>query len=107
MRGVLGCSMAMLLASGCGSRSEAELQAEFDAYVAARNACEQPLDCVLAEAGCPLGCVVAVHHDHQRSVEAKADDLIDEYTSGGQHCDYGCLQMKAVCTAGRCEAVPE
>ncbi len=49
--------------SGCAA-DEAEIQAEFDSYVAARQSCEVDSDCGLVYPGCPLGCYVVVATDH-------------------------------------------
>jgi hypothetical protein len=97
------CIGLALAAAGCG-RSEEEVQKEFDDFVAASNACQQPADCVLVSPGCPLGCFVAVSSAKKAEVEEKARDLIDEYQAGGQRCDYDCIAPGALlCEAGRCQ----
>jgi hypothetical protein len=101
-RSLLG---GLLLASACGA-SEEDVQREFDAYVAAANRCEQASECVLATAGCPLGCSVAVHADAKADVERKARELIEDYESGGTMCAYGCAAVSSIeCTDGRCAIV--
>jgi hypothetical protein len=84
-----------------------EIKAEFTEYVASRKACTVDDDCVLASTGCPLGCGTAVARKHQDSVETKARELIDEYESGGQGCDYDCVALDVSCDAGRCQEVPQ
>jgi hypothetical protein len=96
-----------LFAGACSARSEEEIQAEFDAFVAERNECTDTSECVLAGAGCPLGCTVAVNARHEAAVEAKARDLIDEYESSGRNCEYQCVLVTAVCADNRCEEVPQ
>jgi hypothetical protein len=93
-----------LLAMGC-ARSEAELKAEFDAFVATHNECAATEECVLASADCPLGCSAAVNVKHETAVEKKAAELVDEYERWGRHCDNDCVGGKAMCIEGRCAFV--
>jgi hypothetical protein len=95
-----------LLMVGC-SRSEAELKAELDAFVATRNECAATDECVLASADCPLGCFVAVNAKHEVAVEKKAADLVAEYERWGRACEYECIAGKAECVEGRCKFVPQ
>lgn len=101
-----GCALLALFVSACAARSEHELQAEFRAYVAAHDQCASTQECVLASAGCPLGCVVAVNAQHQSSVERKARELVDEYESSGRSCAYECAVVEAACSEGHCQLVP-
>jgi hypothetical protein len=96
----------MILIGACAP-SEEEVQEEFDAYVAERNACTVTDDCVLATADCPLGCWVSVNRAYQADVEAKARELVEDYESGGQKCYYDCIPAVAVCRDGRCAADPQ
>lgn len=101
-RSLLG---ALLLASACGA-SEEDVQREFDAYVAKANHCEEASECVLATAGCPLGCSVAVNAGAKADVERKARELIEDYESGGTMCEYSCVSVSSLeCTDGRCAIV--
>ncbi len=83
--------------------SEEEVQAEFKEFVSTKKACSIDDDCVIAATGCPLGCGTAVNKKHQREVEAKADELIEDYESNGRSCDYECVGSVAVCAEGRCD----
>jgi len=99
-------SIAAVFALSCAP-SEDEIKAEFADYVASRKACSMDDDCVLASIDCPLGCGIAVAREHQSDVEKKARELVDDYESGGQGCDYDCAALMAVCEAGRCEETPQ
>jgi hypothetical protein len=92
-----------LLAAACGP-SEQDLKQEFDAEVQRSNGCAVASECVVARAGCPLGCWVLVNAAHQARVEAKARELIDDYESGGRACAYECTERPMiVCSAaGKC-----
>lgn len=103
---------AMVLLSGlfcvaCGPPSEEEIQQEFDEFVAERNHCSAATECTLVYPGCPLGCAVGVRTEFAGEVNDKADELIEDYESGGQACAYDCMATTADCVEGRCEAVPE
>jgi hypothetical protein len=106
MRGAWLAVAVALLALGC-ARSEAEIKAEFDAFVATRNECAATEECVLAAADCPLGCFAAVNVKHEAAVEKKADELVDEYERWGRHCENDCASGKATCVEGRCKFVFE
>jgi hypothetical protein len=106
MRGAWLAIAVSLLALGC-SRSEAELKAEFDAFVATHNECAVTEECVLASSGCPLGCTAVVNVKHKAVVEKKAADLIDEYERWGAACAYDCIGGKPACVGGRCTFVAE
>jgi hypothetical protein len=108
MRRAAGCLaiLVSLLSTGC-SRSEAELKAEFDAFVATRNECQATSECVLAGADCPLGCSVAVNVEHKAAVEKKAAELVAEYERWGASCAYECIGGKPECVEGRCQVVPQ
>jgi hypothetical protein len=85
--------------------SEAEIRQEFHWFVEESNQCQDVSECVLASAGCPLGCGVAVHRDHKQAVEDKAQALISAYEKGGRHCAYKCAPAAALaCTDNRCRA---
>jgi hypothetical protein len=102
MLGLVG--LAAALGAGCAP-SEEETQREFDAYVEGANACSEASECGLASPDCPLGCYVAVRVDRIASVERKARELIDDYESGGQSCEYDCAPPPVVdCVGGRCVA---
>ena len=91
---------------GCGA-SEEEVKREFDALVAASNACERDSECVEVSPGCPLGCGAAVNAKHKSRVERRARELIDDYETGGRSCDYGCVvKGSVVCIAERCDFAP-
>ena len=104
-RALFLASSALLLVMACAARSEQEIQAEFRAYVAAHNQCSSSEQCVLASAGCPLGCAVAVNIEHKGAVEKKAAELVNEYESGGRQCQYDCAVVVAACSEGHCELV--
>lgn len=93
-------SLTLALAA-CGGRSDDELRAELADFVAAANACQAPSDCVAAFVSCPLGCYAAVNRTSQASVEAKAQELVQERGGGTTECE--CTAAPAVtCTAGHC-----
>jgi hypothetical protein len=91
-----------LLTASCAP-SEDDVKSEFDVEVQRSNGCSQASDCVVAGAGCPLGCWVLVNEKFKARVEAKARELIDDYEFGGRSCDYKCAQAPALaCSAGKC-----
>jgi hypothetical protein len=98
--------VAFLLLAACSLRSEEEIEDEFDAFVKTRSACMEPSDCVAVPADCPLGCQVAVNRVHVTAVREKAQELIDEYESGGRSCAYDCIAVQGLeCTMGHCALV--
>ena len=100
----LGCIGLAALSMSCAP-SEEEIQEEFDAFVAERNHCAAASECTLISPGCPLGCGVGVRVDQAAEVQAKADELVEDWESGGRSCDYECLMLTVDCLDGRCEAV--
>lgn len=108
MRGAWLVIAVSLLAVGC-SRSDTEIKAEFDAFVATHNECAVDVadECVLASADCPLGCSAAVNVKHKAVVEKKAAELVDEYETWGRKCENDCIGGKAMCVEGRCSFVAE
>jgi hypothetical protein len=94
-----------LFIASCTPRTEEEIKEEFDQAVEDANDCETNDDCVLVRPGCPLGCGSAVNVEHEDEIRNLARQLIAEYELGGQSCDYGCMELMAVCTEGACEAV--
>lgn len=102
--GLLLAVLAVWPVAAC-SPSEDEVQREFDVEVQRSNGCEEASECVVASAGCPLGCWVLVNAKFQARVEAKANELIEDYESGGARCDYECTEAPEIaCTAGKCAA---
>ena len=92
----------LLLVAACAP-SEKDIEAEFAAFVSARNHCEATTDCVLVGLECPLGCFIAVRSQHTRAVRGKARELVDDYESGGRSCAYKCAQAPPLeCRKGRC-----
>lgn len=90
---------------GACAPSEEEVQAEFDAEVASSRACQTEADCTLISPGCPLGCWVVVSASARGRVEQKARELVEDYESGGAHCEYQCPEAPGVaCLAGQCSA---
>jgi hypothetical protein len=108
-RPVLGLGLALALAAGaCAlvAPSEEEIKAEFAAYVAKANHCQQASDCAEAHPGCPLGCSVPVRADRKADVERKAHDLIADYERGGRSCEYDCAEPGVLaCVGQRCAFV--
>jgi hypothetical protein len=96
--------LLLLIPSLCAcTPSEQEIQAEFVAFVGERNQCDVASDCELARAECPLGCFVYVNRAKVAEVEAKATELVDEYSSAGATCAYDCVEPPgATCEAQRC-----
>jgi len=91
-----------LLVAGCGPSAD-DVKQEFDVEVQRSNGCSEASECVVASAGCPLGCWVLVNAEFQARVEAKARELIDDYESGGSRCDYDCTEAPMIaCSAGKC-----
>ena len=96
-------SLPLLALLCCSSPSADEVKDEFDRYVADRADCTTADDCTVVAADCPLGCWVAVRADRTGEVEEKAEELVDDYESGGARCDYECAAAPAVaCTASVC-----
>ena len=92
----------VVLLAACAP-SEEEIETEFAAFVAARNHCESTTDCVMIDLECPLGCFIAVRTEHARAVRAKAQELVEDYESGGRSCAYGCVQPPPLeCRRERC-----
>ena len=104
---MLSISGTLLFIAACAARSEAELQAEFRAFVDAHNQCASTDECVLANASCPLGCSAAVNAQFRGIVEQKAAELVHEYESSGRGCDYECAAVIAVCSEGRCSTLAQ
>jgi hypothetical protein len=100
----MGCkgSLSLLLFLGCSSISEAEARRQFDESVASSNSCTQDDDCVLATAGCPLGCWAAVRRDQKEVIEQRAREIISDYSGSGRDCVYKCQTPHLSCFAGRC-----
>jgi hypothetical protein len=96
--------VASALVVGClFGRSEEDVKAEFESFVAQNNHCTAATDCAIAGASCPLGCFVAVRSDRKAAVEAKARELVEEYERGGQRCDYDCVPAgQLACDQNRC-----
>jgi hypothetical protein len=108
MDGVLRVGLVLMVLVTACAPSEEEIQAEFDSYVRSASGCESADECAIASAGCPLGCWVAVRADRVDDVERRAEELIEDYESGGQGCDYDCASPGTpVCTDGRCDAPAE
>ncbi len=100
--------IAMMLCAvtpmGCGGKSEDELRREFEEFVQRSNDCSEDSECVLASAGCPLGCYTAVHRDHEAAVEKKAKELIEEFE---ESCEYECVAPGPIeCIEGKCSVQP-
>jgi hypothetical protein len=104
LRSLIVCTLVGgLWVVGCVLRTEDEIQAEFEAFVEARNTCQADGDCDRAAASCPLGCQAFVRKEFVRETEKKAKELIDEYEGDGPGCDYRCgVAGDPVCRAGRC-----
>jgi hypothetical protein len=83
--------VAAAFLAGCSPSAE-EVQAEFEDYVRGATACETAAECAIAHASCPLGCWVVVRADRVEDVERRARQLIEDYESGGQRCDYDCTE---------------
>jgi hypothetical protein len=101
--------LVALASVGCGffGASEEEVRKEFEAFVRQSSSCQDVSECVVAAAGCPLGCFAVVRHDRKAAVEAKARELIESYERGGRACAYGCIPVgELACTNNRCEALP-
>ncbi len=96
--------VALLLAACASPPTEDEFRAEYLEFVSSRNSCSTVDDCALVEPGCPLDCATGVNKAYVAEVEAKADELISEYRSGGIICEAMCLSPSLSCKAGRCEA---
>jgi hypothetical protein len=97
-----------LACSAPSAPSAEEVRREFDAYVAARNACSADSDCAIVFAGCPLVCYAAVAVRYQAAAESKARELVDDYESEGQKCYARCQAAPgAACTSGKCEVVTQ
>ncbi|MGK4006334.1 hypothetical protein WMF31_27185 [Sorangium sp. So ce1036] len=98
----------LIVGLGCAScaRSKEEIQEEFDAIVAESNACNDASECVLASAGCPLGCAVPVNRAREAYVEEKARELIEDYERWWRGCAYECVAPRPLeCIAGRCQEI--
>jgi len=94
----------LVVVLGCAP-SEEEIKEEFAAEVERSNDCSADSECVTATAGCPLGCWVVVNAEFKARVEQKARELVEDYESGGQGCDYECAEQPTVaCVNGECAA---
>ena len=108
----LTIAFAMLIVScssgGDDTQTQADdLKADFDAFVEANNSCATDTDCALVSPGCPLGCYAAVSTTSVDATEAKAEDLVDQYESGGRACNYLCQTPGPVrCEEQRCTIEP-
>ena len=97
------CWILALGLFACG-RSADDVQAEFEDVIAESNSCAEATDCVVIFPGCPLGCAATINAANKATVEAKAQELIDDYERGGQSCAYGCMQTGSpVCEQQRCK----
>jgi hypothetical protein len=106
--GIVLLALALVVASGCGGRSEQSVRDEFATFVAGANQCTASSDCTIVAPGCPLGCQVAVRIDRADAVAAKARDLIHQYESGRMGCSYSCVGgASAICEQNRCALAPE
>jgi len=93
-----------LVVAACAP-SEEDVKREFETEVQRSNDCSAASDCVVASAGCPLGCWVLVNAQFKDRVEAKARELVDDYESGGRSCAYDCAAPPTLaCRAGKCAA---
>jgi hypothetical protein len=99
-------SLLASVVTGCSPSAE-DIKKEFTSYVASANSCAAANDCAMVSAPCPLGCWVAVRADRKADVQAKARQLVADYESGGESCDYECSEAgPATCVQGRCSAGP-
>ncbi|HEY0715696.1 MAG TPA: hypothetical protein VGF45_23640 [Polyangia bacterium] len=99
--------LGLVAGSACGLffPSEEEVREEFQDFVAKSNMCRDSSECVIASAGCPLGCFAVVHRDHKQAVEDKARALIRSYERAGRACAYDCPPVGVpACINNRCQA---
>jgi hypothetical protein len=94
-----------LVVAGCAPSAD-DVKEEFDEFLSTRNRCTSVDDCVLVSPGCPIGCQVGVNKAYAAEVKAKAEELVEDYESGGQSCAYDCIAAEPACEGGRCQAVP-
>jgi hypothetical protein len=87
--------------------TKSDVQKQFDAFVAERNACTSTADCTLVSPGCPLGCGTGVRSEHAEAVNAKAAALIAEAERDGGACAYRCAALHVECVEARCTAIVE
>lgn len=90
-----------------GANTTAELERQFDAFVAERNSCSANAECTLVSPGCPLGCGTGVRSEHAEAVQNKAAALIAEAERERGACAYRCAAMHVECVEARCTAVVE
>lgn len=87
--------------------TKSEVQKQFEAFVAERNACTSAADCTLVSPGCPLGCGTGVRSEHAEAVSAKAAALIAEAERDRGACAYRCAALHVECVEARCTAIVE
>lgn len=87
--------------------TKSEVQQQFEAFVAERNACASTADCTLVSPGCPLGCGTGVRSEHAEAVSAKAAALIAEAERDRGACAYRCAALHVECVEARCTAIVE
>jgi hypothetical protein len=87
--------------------TKSDVQKQFDAFVAERNACTSAADCTLVSPGCPLGCGTGVRAEHAEAVSAKAAALIAEAERDKGACTYRCAALRVDCVETRCAAIVE
>lgn len=87
--------------------TKSDVQRQFDAFVAERNACTSAADCALVSPGCPLGCGTGVRSEHVEAVSAKAAALIAEAERENGACAYRCAALHVECVEAHCTAIVE
>ena len=103
---VAAALLSAAFVAGCGGMSASEVKREYAAVVERSNQCTETPDCVVVSGECPLPCYAAVNRAAAADVRLRGRELIDEYESGGQSCDYECVQPPLVeCVSSRCELV--
>lgn len=90
-----------------GPDTKSDVQKQFEAFVAERNACSSTTDCTLVSPGCPLGCGTGVRSEHAEAVSAKAAALIAEAERDRGACAYRCAALHVECVDARCTAIVE
>jgi hypothetical protein len=99
------CLCLIFAALGCAP-SEEEIKADWQEFLGKHQACSADSDCTLVNPGCPLGCATPIAVDAAAAGERVANDLIEDYESGGHSCEYDCVNIcGAACEANRCVTV--
>jgi hypothetical protein len=100
------CFACLVLAAWGCAPSEEEIKQDFKEFVSKHQACTEDGECSLIHPGCPLGCATAIAANAAAAGQHLAEELIEDFESGGHACAYDCVVIcGAACQAGQCAIV--